>query len=61
MPTRTARSTPSQRLRLTQLELDLREAFQALPGRFWTTRSLEQSYRQVLAHLQSWSRWEESE
>ncbi|MCC2030344.1 hypothetical protein KEC56_12615 [Microbacterium sp. YMB-B2] len=59
MPTRLARSTPRQRLALTKLAADLQEAFDSLPGRFWSTHDQRQSYETVLRHLKAWAEWEE--
>lgn len=58
MPVRSARSTPSQRLKLAQLEEDLQEAFDALDSRFWATRDQRASYQAVLNHLRAWSHFE---
>jgi hypothetical protein len=60
MPVRSARSTPSQRLKLAQLEEDLQEAFDALDSRFWATRDQRTSYETVLRHLRAWSHFEEN-
>lgn len=58
MALKTARSTVDQRERLVKLRADLQEAFDTLPTRFWAVRSQKDSYRDVLAHLEAWIRWE---
>lgn len=60
MSTHSARSTPSQRLKLAQLEEGLQEAFDTLDSRFWATRDQRASYETVLRHLRVWSHFEGS-
>lgn len=59
MALRTARSTPSQRAKLIQLEADLREAFAALPSRFWASRDEVESFKTILRLFERWIAWEE--
>lgn len=58
MATKSARSTPTTRAALIQIERDLRDALDSLPGRFWATRSQKDAYQVVIRHLQSWISWE---
>jgi hypothetical protein len=53
-----ARSTPLQRSKLSNLAVDLQEAFDSLTGRFWATRDQRESYATVLSHLRAWADWE---
>lgn len=58
MPTVSARSTAAQRATLQRLAIDLREAYDSLPNRFFSTRGQRASYEEVLKHLQLWASWE---
>lgn len=40
------------------LAVELQTAFDDLPGRFWVTRDINQSFETVLAHLVRWADWE---
>lgn len=61
MPTRTARSTASQRVALAKLEDDLQEAFDSLDGRFWSTHDQREAYQIVLHHLRAWAFYERND